>query len=379
MAYELDQVFVVYEDPATAEQAGHQKQEAARAAGDERGRALGLIKVADAQIQMGRTDEASYYAQEALGVCGEIKFEEGKAAAMNVMTKVLTKKGRDEEELEEALDSGMDSLKLFRKLSYRKGEACALASVSAVYAAMGRSPQAVKQAKEALTIFAELGDTMGMAQMYIAIKDGFLAKQPADTFKAEKSMLKALEIYNKAGNKSKEAAANHTLAKVAVAAEDFKKASGYLATARELYAGAGDFQGQAAVIATLQGLYLQAGMYSEALVAGQKQCELFQEAGDMSAQAKAMIRLAETMLDNEDHESALKVATDAMNVCVPIGDYDGMQAAKTCMDAANKSKKIEEINIALLAASEWTNIPTSLIVDPGLGARVAGDFATAVR
>eukprot|EP00420_Gonyaulax_spinifera_P036754 CAMPEP_0197883330 /NCGR_PEP_ID=MMETSP1439-20131203/10185_1 /TAXON_ID=66791 /ORGANISM="Gonyaulax spinifera, Strain CCMP409" /LENGTH=379 /DNA_ID=CAMNT_0043503047 /DNA_START=101 /DNA_END=1240 /DNA_ORIENTATION=+ len=379
MAMELDQVFVISEDPNEAYNVGQQKQESARASGDERGRALGLIKVADAAVQSGRTDEAQYFAQEALGICGEMRFEEGKAAAMNVMAKVLTKKGKDEEDFEEALDTAMDALKLFRKLSYRKGEAVALGTAAGAYSAMGRSPHAVKHAKEALAIFAELGDALSMAEMYVVAKDGYLAKSPPDAFRAEKMMQKALSVYQEGKNKRKEAAANHTLANVAAAGNDYKKASEYLGAARALYADASDFRGQASVMATLQALYLQAGMYTEAVGLGQRQVELFQDAGDVGGQAEAMIRLAEIMLDNEDNENAHKVATDALNTCMTIGDYDKMKMAKDVADDAAKAKKVEEIGMALHMAGEWTNIPTSLIVDPGLTRRVADGYASAMR
>lgn len=377
MAFELDQVFVLSQDPNAALDAANRKQEDARAAGDERGRALGLIKAGDATVQLGRIDEAQYYAQEAMGICGEMKYEEGRAAAMNVMAKVLMKKGRDEEELEEALDSATDSLKSFRKLNVRRGEAAATGTVSAIYAAMGRSAPAVKNAREAVTMFAELGDALAMAEMYVIAKDGYMAKN--DTVRAEKSMQKAVSIYQDAGNKGKEASANHSLASVAVAGADFKKASDYLTKARALFGAAGDYKGQAAVLSTLQDLYMKANMYMEAVTVGQKRCELFQDAADVSGQAEAMVRLAELMLDNDDHQNAEKVASDALNICMPIGDYERMGMAKTVVDDAQKAKKIEEIGMALHLAGDYCNIPTSLIVDPGMSRRMHDSYQGAMR
>lgn len=312
-------------------------------------------------------------------ICGEIKFEEGRAAALNVMAKVYTKKSRDVEELEEALDTGMDALKLFRKLGSRKGEAVALGTISGVYSGMGKSPAAVKHAKEAVAIFAELGDVLAMAEMYVAAKDGYLSKSPPDFFRAEKQMLKAVAVYQEAKNKSKEAAANHLLAGVAIKASDFKKAAEYLSAAKTLYADASDFKGQAAVLTTLQSLYLQAGMYVEAVGLGQKQCEIFQDAADVGGQGEAMTKLAEIMLDNDDHANAYKVATEALNLLMSTGDYEKMKVAKEVADEAEKAKRIEEIGMALHKAGEWTNIPTSLIVDPGLNRRIVDNYASAMR
>jgi len=61
----------------------------ARGSMDERGRALGLIKAADATCALDRADEAMYLVNEAMSICTEMKYEEGKAAAMNVIAKVM--------------------------------------------------------------------------------------------------------------------------------------------------------------------------------------------------------------------------------------------------------------------------------------------------
>jgi len=133
------------------------------------------------------------------------------------------------------------------------------------------------------------------------------------------------------------------------------------------------------VLTTLQGLYLQAGMYVEAVGLGQKKVEIFQDAADVSGQGDAMTKLAEIMLDNDDHVSAYKTATAALELLMNIGDYDKMKVAKDLADEAEKAKRIEEIGMALHKAGEWVNIPTSLIVDPGLSRKITDNYASAMR
>eukprot|EP00974_Lingulodinium_polyedra_P004120 387000-Lingulodinium_polyedra.AAC.1 len=65
-----------------------QKQDAARAAGDERGRTFALIKAADALVLMDRPDEAYGSVGEAMAMRSDVKFEEGRVVAMNVVTKI---------------------------------------------------------------------------------------------------------------------------------------------------------------------------------------------------------------------------------------------------------------------------------------------------
>eukprot|EP00974_Lingulodinium_polyedra_P004119 386999-Lingulodinium_polyedra.AAC.1 len=63
-----------------------QKQDAARAAGDERGRTFALFKAADALVLMDRPDVAHGSVGEAVAMCSDVKFKVGRAAATNVMT-----------------------------------------------------------------------------------------------------------------------------------------------------------------------------------------------------------------------------------------------------------------------------------------------------
>jgi len=302
MSLELDQVFVIDESAEEAFGTAHQKMEVARAAGDERGRALALIKAGDALVTMDKPDDAWGYIGEASHMCGEMKFEEGRAAAMNVMTKIHAKKGKDEEELEEALDSATDALKAFRKLGYRKGEAVALTSLSMVHQASKKATLAVKAAKEALAIFAELGDKRAMAVTYGTVKDSYLAKTPAETFLAAKQMEKAQALYQELGDKSKEASCLLSVAKIEAA--DVKKAAAAVHKAAALSAEAGDAKGQAAALDTAVTMLLDGGLYFEAVKAAKQRVTIFRGAGDASEEGRAMLKLGDVFMKNEDAEKA---------------------------------------------------------------------------
>ena len=68
----------------------------------------GLIKAAAAPTMQDNLDHAMHYVGEAVAICSEIKYGEGRAAAMNVLAKVHMKRGADEEGLEKAMDSAAD-------------------------------------------------------------------------------------------------------------------------------------------------------------------------------------------------------------------------------------------------------------------------------
>mmetsp|Transcript_44649 Transcript_44649/g.124162 ORF Transcript_44649/g.124162 Transcript_44649/m.124162 type:complete len:380 (-) Transcript_44649:111-1250(-) len=379
MSFGLDQVFILGESPAEALGIAEQKREASMATGDERGRVLGLVKAAEAFALMGRTDEAQGYSSEALGVCGEMKFEEGRAAAMNSMTKALVAKGGDAEDLEEALDSGMDTLKLSRKIGFRKGEAVALLTLSGVYHAMQNSAQAVKYGKEALTLFAELGEQTGMAVAYEALMGAYLVKSPPEASRAAKQVQKAYAIYESMNDTEKMARCMHTMATVEIKGADYKKASEAFAKSRALYVQAGDIYGHAMVLESLMGLYLQADMYFEAMKVGQDRVSLFHDAGDMSGEGYALVKLGQAYLQYEDHDKAEQVAQKALGTFAAISDIDGMTQAKTLLDDAKQAQSVESIGIALSKVQDFVHIPATLIVDPGLTKRVGEAYMSAMR
>merc|ERR1712187_634580 len=91
--------------------------------------------------------------QEAQGLCGELKFEEGIACCTNAMTTVYTVQGF----IEEAIDSGKDALKQFKKAGYKLGEGMALNSLSKVMLKKGDAQLATNYAKEALANFSATG------------------------------------------------------------------------------------------------------------------------------------------------------------------------------------------------------------------------------
>merc|ERR1719254_451320 len=90
---DLDAVFIVDEKPEDALQLALGQNSMAIGSGDAKGRALSLIKAGTALAMLGKYDDAIGQVQEAQGLCGELKYEEGSAAALNSMACVYVKQG----------------------------------------------------------------------------------------------------------------------------------------------------------------------------------------------------------------------------------------------------------------------------------------------
>lgn len=378
MAFELDQVFIIDEEADVAMGVAMQKQQAAQGAGDERGRALGLIKAADAYVLMDMVDQAWGQVSEALAICNEMKYEEGRAAAMNVMTKIHVKKGKDEEELEEALDSAMDTLKLFRKLGHRKGEAVALNTLSSVHHASKKAALSIQAAKESLAIFAELGEKRAMAEIYHSVMAGYMATTPPQYFLAAKQLSKAAALYEELGDKSKQAKCMNLVAGVESKAGDTKKAAEAVQKSQALYAEAGDTKGQAAALKTAMTMLIDGGMYLEALKVGRQRVTLFVNSGESWEQANALMELADVMMKNDDWDKAAKCAEVAMGLYATQNYMEGMTNARAVMDGAKHAKAADEIEVSIAKAASGMHVPSTIIVDPGLNKRITGDFAKAI-
>jgi len=378
MAMELDQVFVIDESPAEAWAATDAKMNAARATGDERARALCLIKMGEAAVLSGDIGSADGYIGEATSLCGEMKFEEGRAAVMNVMAKISAKRGGDEEDLEEALDSATDALKLFKKVGFRKGEAAALTTLASVQQASKKAALAIKSAKEALAIFAELGEKRAMAEVYSTVKSAYLSKSPPESFLAAKQMEKAMALYQELGDKSKEAACMHEVGVVEKQAGSVKKAAAALQKAKDLATEAGDFKGQAAVLETMMEILLDNGLYSDAVNVGKERITIFRNAGDASAEGHAMLKLGDVAMKNGDYERADKLGQAAMGIFASVNDMEGLKQTKDLVDGAKHEKVKTEIETSIEKAKGAMHVPTFYLVDPGMNKRIASGFAAAM-
>lgn len=375
MSFTVETVFVIDETPEEALGSAEQKREISMGSGDEKGRALGLIKAAEALALMGRVDEGQSYASEAMAICSEMKFEEGKAASLNALTAVLVTKGGDAEDLEEAVDSGIDALKLFRKLNFKKGEAAALMTLSKVYAAMSSAPYAIKYSKEAIALFAEIGEGKSMAAAYQVQADAYLVK--SDTARALKALNAAYKIFSSPADNGKMAVIMRKIAKVQAGAGDYANAFLSLSTAKQLYVD--DYFGQAAVLETLMDLYLEAGMYFEAIKLGQDRVNIFHDAGDMTSEGFALLKLGTVQLQSEDHEKAEKMAELALGMLAGVGNMEGMKQAKDLLDDAKHEAAREKIGMALHSIRDYVHIPSTLIVDPGLNSRVTEAYSGSIR
>jgi tetratricopeptide (TPR) repeat protein len=371
---DLDQCFIIDEDPGSALQTAMGQISTAIGSGDAKGRALGLIKAGAALALMGKFDDAVGQVQEAQGLCGELKFEEGLASAFNAMAMVYLKQGF----FDEAIDAAKDSLKGFKKAGFKKGEGMAMLTLSKVYCEQGDGAAAVKSVKEALSIFAAMGDSAAVAAVYLTTcSEAYLGK--GDTYRAAKNVGKAIPLYEGMGAKGKVAACYAAMAKIELAGKDYAKVSDYVAKAVAASAEAGDPAAGGAAKAVLVDMAIAQDDYWKAITAAKDLCAYYRSAGDSKMEATTLLQLGNIMLDKGDHVKAGQLAEMALGIFYGLSDQESMQKGKVLLDKAKADKVKEDIELTISKMEDYIHTPTQLIVDPGMSARIQGKYVEVVK
>merc|ERR1712187_394155 len=278
----------------------------------------------------GKYDDAVAMIQEALGLCGELNYDEGMAAATNAMTVVYAQQGF----AEEAEDSGKDALKMFKKAGYTKGQGVALHSLAKVYVKMGDIANALKFSKDSLACFASIGDTSSVAMVYSTCSETYVLK--GDTFSAARSLEKAAGIYEKLGEKTLQAM---TYADMGLAKDE----------------------------------------YVEAIRKMKSMIGYFHEAGDTKGEAEAVFKLATTMLKAGDSSKAEKVAEMCLALFYQLNDQEGMAKGKGLVDSCKQANVVEEIEVTVSKYAPYYHDAKKFIVDPELGQRVQEKYLATVK
>merc|ERR1712061_383376 len=191
-------------------------------------------------------------------------------------------------------------------------------------------------------------------------------------------MGKAAGVYQSLGDKRMEAKATLTLAKVEVAGGDAAKATAAATSAKGLFMEAGDTKGMGDTYDVLIDMMKAEGKYADALKLAKERTTQLHDAGDMNGEAYSLLKLGELLLESGETVKAGKVAEVSLGMFAGLNDFGGMKAGKELMDGAKSAKLVSDIEYTLSASSEYMNIPSTLIVDPGLSKRMQERYSQAV-
>jgi tetratricopeptide (TPR) repeat protein len=142
---------------------------------------------------VGDFNKALRYYSETLKIFKEIGYKQGEASALGNIGIIYSDKG----DLDKTLKYLKDALKIDREIGYKQGEASDLGNIGLIYRAKGDIDEALKYLKDALKIAREIGYKQGEASLLGNIGLIYRAKGDLDeALEYLKDALKILEQYN---------------------------------------------------------------------------------------------------------------------------------------------------------------------------------------
>merc|ERR1712037_60426 len=188
-----------------------------------------------------------------------------------------------------------------------------------------------------------------------------------------------VSIQSGLGDRTKQAAAFHTIANIELQGGDLGKSAAAVNSAQEIYKSLGDADGQAACMTTTMDSLLHKGLYVEAIELGTQKVQILHESGNRKGEADAMLSLAKILIANKDFKQADEIAGGALTLMMDVRDRDGSSVAKTLVDDAKRSRVETDIRSQLDANKHLFHVPDALVVDPGMNKRIQEEYNEFVR
>ncbi|HEU4422907.1 MAG TPA: BTAD domain-containing putative transcriptional regulator [Pilimelia sp.] len=172
--------------------------EAARRMADRNGQALTHQLLGIAYMQLGRFDDASTHAQQAVDLFGELGHQVDKAHSHLGLGWVLGHQGRDAE----ALIQAQQALELFQAAGDKAGEADALSWVGRYHAQLGDHKQALISCQRSLDLNKEFQDRPQLVNTWYSL--GYAHYQLGHNDEAITCYQRALELWRNLGDRDGE-------------------------------------------------------------------------------------------------------------------------------------------------------------------------------
>jgi len=366
---------VSQEEPAKAFEAAQAAKAAAERSGDQKAKAIASIRLAEALSGMGKAQQAMNEATEAAELCEELRFEEGRGAALALTARICAAHGASEDDAEVGLDAAQDAVRLFRKAGIARGEAVALWSSALAEGAFGRPQQAAKLAKEAMALFQQLADHAGEATACLALSAAH--SRAGDLRKASQAATRAAELQAGLAGGKREAESWQAVADIELQAQCHEKALAALAKARAIFQQTKNHAGQASVLADEQRVHLSAGSFGEAMRAAKEAVTVNHDAGDRLAEGRALLRVSELLLENNDVARGQKVAEVAVGILSETMNQEAIAQGFEMLGALKHAAVRLEMENSIMMNADYMHMPKHLVVDPGFSKRLQDSYKEA--
>lgn len=321
--------------------------------GDLDGVSDSLRVVIDAmRLQAGRDDkrplEARRLASEELAWFKQEGHKRGQASMSLALARVNMSPKMGSKDRDHGVKQGKEAVKIYRELGDKPMEAGALLSLAELHSLVKSFQEAVGAANKALAIFEDLGDQKGEARASHCLADArFRSGQMEGGNKAADD---AIALWQELGNQRQEANEYLTIARWSLEEELGQEAVEAAEKALAIVEELNDVNRIVAATKYLVRGYAHTKQADEACKVAQEAVERWRSAGDTKHELEMMELQANNFLDLEDPDSALPVAETAVRVARRAGDRRAEGLALEVLAQVQQAK--EEYVEALAAAKE---------------------------
>ena len=195
-----------------------------------------------------------------------------------------------------------ESLRLFRELGDRMGEAWALNHLGQTLNLSGQQEQAVPVFEASLQLFRGLGDNWHSA--WVLINLGDVSLQRGETERALQFFLEARGLFTSLNHKRGQAHAIDRLGRLAIWRRDFPEARELYTESLQLFREIGELDGSALALQNLGRIASESGQKTQAIRELIESLRLFGSLNDRWGFAWSLLRLAIVVRDDQQPERA---------------------------------------------------------------------------
>jgi tetratricopeptide (TPR) repeat protein len=203
---------------------------------------------------------------------------------------------REQQHLDEAIQSYRQALAIYQELGDRRNESIVLMNLGNAYNDQGRTAEAIQAHEESVAVFEELGDELSKANVLTNLGRAYTNKGRLD--KAIASCKQSIAIYRDLGNRRGEAASLRHLgdayARQGRTDEAITSQQHSLSICRDI----GDRRGEGIALGHLGNTYADQGRIDEAIACHEQSVAIFRELGDHVSEAVGLKNLNRIRHDN---------------------------------------------------------------------------------
>jgi tetratricopeptide (TPR) repeat protein len=275
--------------------------------------------LAFSQAQLGETDAAKKYNQQALDECPPAD-ERVKAAILHNLAEIYVTQG----ELAKAIALYEQSLEINEKIGYLQGKAATWHQLAVIYATQGEVAKAMAFYEQSLDLAEKIGDVEGKAATLHNL--AVIYATQGEVAKAMAFYEQSLEINEKISHLQGKADNLHSLAGIYANQGEVANAIALYEESLELEEKIGNVRGKDATLHCLAGIYADQGEVAKAIALYEQSLELEEKICDVQGKAATLRKLAPIYAKQGEVAKAIALYEQSLELDEKIGNIQGKVA-----------------------------------------------------